>query len=129
MEKIDEKCLTMVFGDENTIYEKFNTNDDYPEDAEWLNKNNHKVNLSGDGFASEWRDWVDYDKSQAFIQDGKLHVNVYGIPDHINHKAVSKSFKGDLDYRLKVGYGEFFETLPGCPICVVVRHNGKEVIV
>ena len=130
MNTIDEKCLSMVFGDENTIFEKFDVDNSYPKEVRWLKENDYRVKLrGGNGFATEWRDWVDYDKSEAFIEDGKLHVNVYGIPDHINHEAVSKYFKKELDHRLVVGYGEFFETLPGCPMCVVVKHNGKEVIV
>ena len=129
METISEKCLTMVFGNKNTKYLKFHTDDDFPEDYEWLEMHNHVVNLSGFGFASEWVDWVDDNKSKAYIKGGKLYVEVYGLPDHINHKAVLKYFKRQLEHSLEIGYGEFFEGEPGCPICVVVEYNGREVIV
>ena len=123
----DSEKLTMVFGDDNTVFKKFN--DEYTEDIDFLNKHNGKVNLSYIGFAEEWSDWVDFDKSYAYIDNGKLYVVVYGLPDHLNKKSVEKYFGKTIEQYIKQGYGEFFETEPGCPICMVVERDGKEVIV
>jgi len=123
----DSKKLTMIFGDDNTIFKKFD--DEYPEDTDFLKRNDDKVNLSYIGFAEEWADWVDFEKSYAYIDGGKLYVIVYGLPEHINKKSVEDYFAETLEQYIKQGYGEFFETEPGCPICMIVERDGKEVIV
>ena len=118
----------MSFGDENTIFKTF----DYElseEEKLFLKESNNKVNLSITGFAEEWEDCVDYDKSYAYLEDGKLNVVVYGIQDHISKQEVVEYFGEVLESYMDRGYGEFFETDPGCPICVVVERDGKEVIV
>ena len=117
----------MTFGDNKTVFKKFDDED--PEDQDFLNKNNGKVNLSYIGFAEEWSDWVDFDESCAYINNGKLYVVVYGLPDHLDKKSVEKYFGKTLEYYIKKGYGEFFETKPGYPICMVVERDGNEVIV
>jgi hypothetical protein len=123
----DSKKLTMIFGDDNTIFKKFD--DEYPEDTDFLKRNDGKVNLSYIGFAEEWSDWVDFEKSYAYIDGGKLYVIVYGLPEQINKKSVEDYFSKTLEQYIKQGYGEFFETEPGCPICMIVERDGKEVIV
>lgn len=123
----DSEKLTMVFGDDNTVFKKFN--DEYPEDTDFLNKNDGKVNLCYIGFAEEWSDWVDFDKSYVYIDNGKLYVVVYGLPDHFNKKSIEKYFGEKIEHYIKQWYGEFFETEPGCPICMIVERDGKEVIV
>jgi hypothetical protein len=123
----DSKKLTMIFGNDNTIFKKFD--DEYPGDIDFLKRNDGKVNLSYIGFAEEWSDWVDFEKSYAYIDDSKLYVVVYGLPENINKKSVEDYFGKTLEQYIKKGYGEFFETEPGCPICMIVVRNGKEVIV
>ena len=122
----DSEKLTMVFGDTNTVFKKFD--DVMPEDTDFLNRHNGKVNLSYIGFSEECSDWVDFDRSYAYIDNGKLYVVVYGLPDHLK-KSVEKYFDKTIEQYIKSGYGEFFETEPGCPICMVVERDGKEVIV
>jgi hypothetical protein len=129
LRKIDTSLLAMVFGDnENTIYKKFDTSE-YPEYIDFLNQNDGKVNLTYIGFAEEWSGYVNFDESYAYINGGKLHVIVYGLPNHINKKTVEDYFGKMLEHYIKQGYGEFFETEPGCPICMVVERNGKDIIV
>ncbi len=123
----DSEKLTMVFGDDNTIFKKFDN--EYPEDTDFLNKNNGKVNLDYTGFAEEWSEWVNFEKSYAYIDGGKLYVVVYGLPEHINKKSVEDYFGKTLEQYIKQGYGEFFETNPGNPICMIVERDGKDVVV
>ena len=120
--------LIMTFGNSKTLYKNFDT-DGYPEDLEFLKNNNNKVNLSTIGFASEWEDYVNYSKSNAYIKDNKLYVEVYGLPDFINTSTVKTYYSKVLDQYIEEEYGEFFETDPGCPICMIVEHNGNNVIV
>ena len=112
--------IEIVIGDDTTIFKGFDFEEDEPVD---------KVKLTEMCFASEWRDYIDYDKSFAYIKDGKLCVNIYGIPKHIKEKAIKEFFIRQIEYYLIVGYGEFFEIEEGCPLCMIVLHNGKEVIV
>lgn len=124
---MEENKLIMVFGDSNTIFKEFY--DLSPEEIDFLDKNNGRVNLSYFGFAEEWSDWVDFDTSYAYIDNGKLYVVVNGLPEHINRKSVEKYFGETLEQYIKQEYGEFFETELGCPVCVVVERDGKKVIV
>lgn len=126
-EEDEEECIKMVFGDKFTVFKKFNDEDE--NDAEFLRDNNNRVKLGSGIFAEEWDECVDYEKSYATIEDGKLIIMVYGIPSFINKQSVINYFKKTLDYRITTGYGEFFETEEGCPICMIVEHNDKEVIV
>ena len=119
--------LTMVFGDDNTVFKKFD--DEHSEYTDFLNKHNGKVNLTYDGFAEEWEDWVDFNKSYAYIDNGKLYVVVYGLPEHLNRRLIVQYFGNTLEHYIKQGYGELFETEPGCPICMIVERDGKEVTV
>lgn len=119
--------LTMVFGDDNTVFKKFD--DEHSEYTDFLNKHNGKVNLTYDGFAEEWEDWVDFDKSYAYIDNGKLYVVVYGLPEHLNRRLIEKYFGNTLEHYIKQGYGELFNTDSGCPICMIVERDGKEVTV
>ena len=72
---------------------------------------------------------IDFEKSYAYIENGKLHVVVYGLPKHINKNEVERYFKETLNQYIRQGYGEFFETYPGHPICMIVDDNGREVVV
>ncbi len=124
--------LLMVFGNNlsmcSTYFKKFD--DQSQEDKDFLNKNGGKVKLSYIGFAEEWSDYVDFDKSYAYIDSGKLYVAVYGLPDHLNKNSIQKYYEDTLKYYTKKGYGEFFETNPGCPICMIVKNeDGIEVVV
>lgn len=123
----DSEKITMVFGDNDTIFKKFD--DEYTEDTDFLEKNEGKVKLTPTGFAEEWSESVDYDKSFAYIDGNKLYVVVYGIPEYINRNTIEKYYERTLEQYIEQGYGEFFETEPGCPICMIVERNGKEVIV
>jgi hypothetical protein len=122
----ERQKIKMVFGDDNTIFKKFH--DEYPEDTDFLKRNNGKVTLSYDGLASEWEDWVDFENSYAYIDNGKLYVFVYGIPEFINKKTVEDYFGKIIEKNIKEGYGETFETEPGNPICMVVERDGEEII-
>ena len=117
----EESVLEMVFGNKNTIFKKFNIN--FIEEERFLEENQGFVNLSNIGFANEWDDYVDYNKSKACIKDGKLHIFVHGLPDYLNKDKIKKYFKKILDHYIKEEYGEFFETLPGWPICMIVESN------
>jgi hypothetical protein len=117
--------MEMIFGDQNTIFKKFD--DEYAEDAELLADNDGKVKLTEMGFAEEWQELVDYRNSYAYIKEGKLHVVVHGLPEHINKESVEKFFKQNLEHYTQEGDGEFFEVEEGCPIQMVVEHNGNEV--
>lgn len=126
-EEMDKGKLTMVFGDDSIVYKNFNC--EYPEDNDFLNKNNGKVNLSCIGFAEEWSNLVDFEKSYSYIDNGKLYVVVYGLPEYLNKKSVYEYYGKTLDHYIKQGFGEFFETEPACPICMIVEINGDKVIV
>ena len=89
--------------------------------------NEGKVKLTSIGFAEEWSDAVDYEKSYAFIENGKLHVVVYGLSS--DRDSVESYFRKTLDSYIDREYGEFFETEPGCPICMIVMKNGTKKIV
>ena len=123
----NEDYLKLVFGDDNTIFKKFT--DEYPEDTEFLKNNDGKVKLTTIGFAEEWEELIDYNKSYAYIDNGKLYVVVYGLPKSIDKKSIDDFFEQRLEQYIEEGYGEFFETEPGCPICMVVERDGNEVIV
>lgn len=123
----DSEKFIMVFGDDNTVFKKFY--DALPEDAVFLNTHNGKVKLGYLGFAEEWSEWVDFERSYAYVENGKLHVVVYGFPDYVNKKNVEAYFGDVLEQYIQEEYGEFFETEPGCPILMVVERNGKEVMV
>lgn len=123
----NEDYLKLVFGDDNTIFKKFT--DEYPEDIEFLKNNDGKVKLTTIGFAEEWQELIDYNKSYAYIDNGKLYVVVYGLPKSIDKKSIDAFFEQRLEQYIEEGYGEFFETEPGCPICMVVERDGNEVIV
>ena len=116
----------MIFGDNMTIYQKF---DEYPEETIFLKNSNGKVKLRFIGFAVEWRDYVDYDMSYAYIDNGKLYVVVHGLPIYFDKKYIEKYYNETLEQYIKQGYGAFFETDPGCPICMIVNRNGLDVIV
>ena len=122
-----EDHLEMIFGDESTIFKGFNT--EYDEDNNYLSDNNGKVKLTSTGFAEEWSDVIDYEKSYAFIENDKLHVVVYGIPSYIKRELVEDYFRTNLNNYIDKEYGEFFETEPGCPICMIVIKNGTKKIV
>lgn len=117
--------IDIVIGDENINFKGY---DDYEDYAEYLELNNNKVKLTQQGFAKEWVDFVDFDESYAHISNGKLYITIYGIPKYINKDKVIEFYKNQINHRLKTGYGEFFETEPGNPICLIVNQNGKEVI-
>jgi len=119
--------LTMTFGDESTVFNGFDTED--KEDKEFLDSNDGKVNLTEMGFAEEWVDSIDFSRSYAFIEDGKLNVVVYGLPSSINKKSVEEYYSRNLNHYIDVEYGEFFETEQGCPICMLVIKNGETKIV
>jgi hypothetical protein len=117
----------MTFGDESTVFNGFDTED--KEDKEFLDSNDGKVNLTEMGFAEEWVDSIDFSRSYAFIEDGKLNVVVYGLPSSINKKSVEEYYSRNLNHYIDAEYGEFFETEPGCPICMLVIKNGETKIV
>lgn len=123
----NELVLEMVFGDENTIFKNFDVHT--TEEEEFLKENQGFVNLSTFGFAYEWEDAVDYNKSKACIKDGKLHIFVHGLPDYLNRNKIKDYFKKTLYAYIEEEYGEFFETLPNCPICMVVESNSTIKIV
>jgi hypothetical protein len=120
-----EDHFEMMFGDESTIFKGFDTQ--YEEDKNYLDENEGKVKLNSIGFAEEWSDAVDYEKSYAFIENGKLHVVVYGLSS--DRDSVESYFRKTLDSYIDREYGEFFETEPGCPICMIVMKNGTKKIV
>lgn len=120
--------IEMVFGDENTIFKNFDV-DEYPEHEEYLNENDGKVGLTYVAFACEWAELVDYDESYGYIDNGKLYVIVYGIPEHINEEAVKKYYSKTLEQYIEEEFGEFFETEPHCSICMIVERNGVDVTV
>lgn len=134
----EQRPIEMVFGDENTIFKEFDVH--YEGDDEdmieisftdrlYLDENDGKARLTDTGFPIEWSRYVDYDKSYAFIKEGKLHVIVYGLPSYINKVQVEEYYQRCLDSYIDREYGEFFETEPGCPLCMVVIKNGKKRIV
>lgn len=124
-EQQEENVIKMVFGDDKTKFLRF-SDDDYVND--FLLKNNNKVQLSSMGFAEEWEEYVD-DNSYAYINDDKLYVIVYGIPNHFNKNKIIDYFKRDLYSYFKEGYGEFFVTDNYEPITMDVNHKGVNVVV
>jgi hypothetical protein len=124
--KDQQDVLEMVFGNKDTIFKGFNTS---IQEEKFLQENNGFVNLCSIGFAYEWSDYVDYNKSKACIKDGKLHIFVHGLPDFLDKSKVEEYFKKTLDHFIKEEYGEFFETLPGCPICMIIESESVEKIV
>jgi hypothetical protein len=120
-----EDHFEMMFGDESTIFKGFDTQ--YEEDKIYLDENEGKVKLTSTGFAEEWSDAIDYEKSYAFIENGKLYVVVYGLSSYTD--SVESYFRKTLDSYIDREYGEFFETEPGCPICMIVMKNGTKKIV
>lgn len=117
----DESVFEMVFGNKNTIFKKFIIHS--IEEEKYLKATDGFVNLTSEGFADEWKYEVDYNNSKACIKDGKLHIFVYGLPDYLNKSKIKKYFKETLDQYIEQEYGEFFETLPGWPICMTVESN------
>jgi hypothetical protein len=124
----NEQPIEMIFGDKNTIFQGFDIDGD-TERIEFLEQNGGKVKLCQIGFAEEWEEYIDYNNSYAYIEDGKLYVIVYGIPEYISKDAVINYYKKVMEQYLNQEYGEFFETNPGEPICMNVEYNGKSVIV
>ena len=122
-----EDHFEMMFGDESTIFKGFDTQ--YEEDKNYLDENEGKVKLTSTGFAEEWSDAIDYEKSYAFIENGKLYVVVYGLSSYTDRDSVESFFRSNLDSYIDREYGEFFETEPGCPICMIVMKNGTKKIV
>lgn len=118
--------LIMSFGDSETIFSGFDASE---EDKQFLEDNDGRVKLSFIGFAGEWEESVNYDKSYAYIENGKLYVVVFGLPSNLNKDSVKKYFEKTLEHYINSEYGEFFETEPGCPICMKVKRNGKISIV
>lgn len=121
--------VKMIFGDDKTIFKKFDVDEWFPEHKKTLVDNNGKVALTEIGFASEWEGWVDFDESYAYIDDGKLYVMVYGMPEHINEKSVKAYYNKTIEQYIEDGFGEFFEVAPGCPICMIVERDGVDHIV
>jgi hypothetical protein len=136
IEKYDEfdKPLEMVFGDDDLKFKEFVTDDEDDEEfTQWLTdtfrKNDNKVFLSM-GFAEEWSEWVDYDRSYAYIKDDKLYVVVYGIPSHINHGSVKKYYEKDLYNEISdPNSGDFFDVEPGSPISFKIEYKGELKII
>ena len=121
----EDNEIEMIFGEQDTLYIGFDI--DTAEEKEYL-ENNH-VKLTITGFAEEWVEYVNYDLSYAFISNNKLHVKVYGIPDIFNEKIVIEYYTRTIEQYLITEYGEFFETLPGCPICAIVEYNGSRILI
>ena len=126
-QKNDNGTLDLVFGDDNLIFKGFD--DSYQDDKDYLIRNNYRVRLTEIGFAEKWAELVNYEKSFAYIEGGKLYVTIIGLPKYICRKTVEEFFKHDLDQYIESEYGEFFETEPGYPICMVVYKDGKRRIV
>ncbi len=119
--------INIVLGTPTTIFNGFDVTDE--SEQQYLQDHDGKVKLGEFGFAEEWQELVDYDLSFAYIEAGKLYVTVYGIPSSINPADVIEFFTKTMDHYLTQGYGEFFETEPGNPMCMKVTHNGTEVVV
>ena len=109
------KLIEMIFGDENTLFLGFDGEIEH-----------NRVKLTTTGFAEEWSETVDYEESFAFIKNNELHVEVC-ILEWIDSDSVKDYFTSTMEQYLTQEYGEFFETQPGCPICVNVEHNGNKI--
>jgi hypothetical protein len=119
--------IKIVFGDDKTIFKNFIIE---TEEEKIAFKNSEcKVKLTFTLFADEWDDLVDYNKSYAYLENGKLILNIYGIPDFINPVIVEEYARRVMNQYLKQGYGELFTLIKYCPLCVIVDYNDKEVIV
>ena len=80
-----------------------------------------KVSLCG-GFAEEWEDYVDYDKSCAYIIDGILYVEIYGIPDYFKEEEIVKFYKEEFDHWTENGeVYEMFEIENYYPINIKIN--------
>ena len=121
--------LELVFGDENTIYKNFDLGEDYSDIEKTLKSNNNKVSVNYGLFSSEYGDYVDFDLSYTYLDKGKLHIVIYGVPRHISHDYVKMDINRTLEQYIKQGYGELFDITDNSPICVVVERNGKNIIV
>ncbi len=121
--------LELVFGDENTIYKNFDLGEDYSDIEKTLKSNNNRVSVNYGLFSSEYEDYVDFDLSYAYLDKGKLHIVIYGIPNHISHDYVRMDINRTLEQYIKQGYGELFDFTDNSPICIVVERNGKNIIV
>lgn len=128
-ESVDvDVCIDYVIGDDKLVFKSINTKDMDDKELDFLKNNDNKLGLDPFLFAEEWSDYVDFDKSYAFLEDGKLHIKIYGIPTFINSESVIEYIENAIKSRLKTGYGEFFQTLDGCPACLDVDNNGTEIV-
>ena len=125
-ESVDvDVCIDYVIGDDKLVFKSINTKDMDDKELDFLKNNDNKLGLDPFLFAEEWSDYVDFDKSYAFLEDGKLHIKIYGIPTFINSESVIEYIENAIKSRLKTGYGEFFQTLDGYPDALRLKQRAS----